>query len=110
MKMHRFKKRCVRNFLKKLWILSNIDELFYPVVLYTLYLPFGPWFAGDVIDGRIGIAFAWGTFFAGKFLPGTMSYFYGFTHVMTFNGPLLLVVANTAHYRWVVIPNSCNCY
>lgn len=100
MPMHRFRNRIAYIWVRKLWIFANIDGLFYPVAIYSVYLTFGPWFAGHLVDGRIGVVFAWGTIFDGKFLPGTFSYFYGFTHVVLFNGMLIIILALTADFRY----------
>lgn len=78
------------------------NELYFNLIIYIflVYLTFGPWFAGHLIDGRIGVVFAWGTIFDGKFLTGTFSYFYGFTHVVLFNGMLIIILALTADFRY----------
>jgi len=98
--MHRIKPQILRTFLRKLWMVANVDSLFYPFSFYSVYLLFGPWFAGDIIQDQIGVIFSWGTFLGGSFLPGSMSYFYGFLHVLAFNVPLLLILANAADNRF----------
>lgn len=72
---------CFKLFIKKLWILCTVDRLFYPLVFYPLYLTFGPWSIGYLIEDYIGIVFAWGIFIHGTFLPGSFTYAYGFIQV-----------------------------
>ncbi|MCL4116407.1 UNVERIFIED_CONTAM: hypothetical protein GTU68_024498, partial [Idotea baltica] len=67
--------------LRKLWILCCIDKLFWPLVLYSAYLPIGPWFIGEVLENHIGVVFAWGTFVYSSYLPGSLTYAYGFLQV-----------------------------
>ncbi|KAG7203784.1 hypothetical protein KM043_013805 [Ampulex compressa] len=55
--------------LRKLWILSTVDRLFFPLVLYALYLTIGPWTVGEVIENHTGVIFAWGTFVGNSYLP-----------------------------------------
>lgn len=48
-------------------------------------LPFsstGPWFVGEVMEGHIGVVFAWGTFVYSSYLPGSLTYAYGFLQVV----------------------------
>ncbi|PNF33569.1 hypothetical protein B7P43_G16995 [Cryptotermes secundus] len=78
-----------QNWIRKLWILSTVDRVFYPLVLYALYLTVGPWSIGEVIEGHTGIIFAWGTIVNGAYLPGSFTYAYGFLQVgssYVFNG------------------------
>lgn len=100
MTLYRFRNGFIRLWVRKLWIFASIDSLFYPFILYSIYLVFGPWFFGHLIDDRTGVVFVWGTYFEGGIkLPGTFTYFYGFTHVLTFNGPLIFILAHTADVR-----------
>lgn len=97
--MHRFKYHWIRAFVRKMWIFATVDCLFYPLASYTLYLTFGPWFVGHLIDGNIGAVFAWGAVFRDHFLPGTFTYFYGLMQVLLFNAILILLLGHTADLR-----------
>lgn len=100
MKPCRFRNRWIRLWIRKFWIFANINSLFYPFLVYTLYLAFGPWFVGDLIDGRMGVVFVWGTYFeGGTYLSGTMTYFNGFLHVFFFNLILVVIIAHAADVR-----------
>ena len=101
MVMHRVKPRFLRSWLRKVWMVANIDSLFYPLTFYSVYLTFGPWFVGEIVQGQTGVVFSWGTFLGDKFLPGSMSYCYGFLHTLTFNLPLVFIIGNTADCRLI---------
>jgi len=100
MVMHRIKPKILRSFFRKLWMVANINGLFYPFSFYSAYLLFGPWFVGEILQDQIGVVFSWGTLLNNNFLPGSMSYFYGFLHVLTFNVPLLFILGNTADHSY----------
>ncbi|CAK9804583.1 Transmembrane protein 62 [Anthophora plagiata] len=85
--------------LRKLWVLSTVDRLFYPLVLYALYLTVGPWAVGEVIENQTGVIFAWGTFIGNSFLPGAFTYAYGFFQLFSFHLPLMLILANRVDKR-----------
>jgi hypothetical protein len=96
----RVKYACLKLLLRKFWVFTGIKKLFYPILAYTLYLCVGPWLAGYLIDDRIGVVFAWGTFFQdGIFLKGTTTYLYCGIHIILFNGPLICILAHTADVR-----------
>ncbi|XP_043665127.1 transmembrane protein 62-like isoform X1 [Vespula pensylvanica] len=95
----RIRVKFFRWWIRKLWILSTIDRLFFPLVLYALYLIVGPWAIGEVIENHIGIIFAWGTFVGNSFLPGAFTYAYGFFQLFSFHLPLMLILAHQADKR-----------
>ncbi|MPC58595.1 Transmembrane protein 62 [Portunus trituberculatus] len=64
--------------LRKLWVLVSVDRLFWPLVVSAVYVPVGPWFVGEVIEDHIGVVFAWGIFVNRSYLPGSLTYAYGF--------------------------------
>lgn len=82
-----------------MWILSTVDRLIFPIVGYCLYLTCGPWSFGEVIDGHLGIVFVWGIFVNGSFLPGTLTYFYGFFQLMFCQLPLIVIYASNVVKR-----------
>ncbi|XP_046445008.1 transmembrane protein 62-like isoform X2 [Daphnia pulex] len=97
----RVKCACLKLLLRKFWVFSGIKKLFYPILAYSIYLCVGPWLAGYLIDDRIGVVFAWGTFFDdGLFLKGTTTYLYCGIHIILFNGPLICILAHTADVRF----------
>lgn len=84
---------------RKLWLMANIDSLFYPLVLYAMYLPLGPWSVGELIDGHIGVVFAWGIIVNGVFLPGSFTYAFGSMQLGLVQLPLTLILAHTIENR-----------
>ncbi|XP_067009565.1 transmembrane protein 62 isoform X2 [Anabrus simplex] len=91
--------KCFKWWIRKLWVLSTVDRIFYPLVLYPLYLTVGPWSIGEVIEGYTGIIFAWGIIINGAYLPGSFTYAYGFLQMIAFQFPLTLCLAHYLDYR-----------
>ncbi|KAB7497226.1 Transmembrane protein 62 [Armadillidium nasatum] len=91
----------IRIWVRKLWVLCAVDKLFWPLVCYSVYLPVGPWFIGKVLDNHIGVVFAWGTFVYSSYLPGSLTYAYGFLQIIMFQCPLLLITAHSSDIRVV---------
>ncbi|XP_042216646.1 transmembrane protein 62-like isoform X2 [Homarus americanus] len=87
--------------LRKLWVLVSVDRLFWPIVVTAVYLPVGPWFVGEVIEGHIGVVFAWGTIVNRSYLPGSLTYAYGFFQMLVFHLPLILAVAHCIDFRFL---------
>ncbi|KAG5323692.1 TMM62 protein, partial [Pseudoatta argentina] len=80
--------------LRKLWILSAVDRVFYGLVLYTLYFAIGPWTMGEIIEDHTGVIFVWGTFIGNMYLPGGLTYAYGFLQLLCFHLPLTITLAH----------------
>ncbi|XP_055642131.1 transmembrane protein 62-like isoform X2 [Toxorhynchites rutilus septentrionalis] len=97
----RIRGHCCRGWIRKMWILSTVDRLMFPIIGYCLYLTCGPWSFGEIIDGYVGIVFVWGIFVNGTFLPGTLTYFYGFFQLMLCQFPLMIIYANNAEKRFL---------
>ncbi|GJQ65555.1 hypothetical protein Trydic_g7655 [Trypoxylus dichotomus] len=92
-----------KHWLRKLWILSTIDRIFWPMVLYPMYLSFGPWSIGHIIEDHIGIIFAWGIYIDGILLPGSFTYAYGFLQLITFQIPFTIILANGVNHRYKIL-------
>ncbi|XP_021182226.3 transmembrane protein 62 [Helicoverpa armigera] len=95
----RYRRRFGRHVLRRLWLLSKIDRIFYPIVLYAVYIPFGPWAIGELIDGYVGAIFAWGILIKGAFLPEPFTYMYGSVQLMFVQIPLVFVLAHCLDHR-----------
>ncbi|KAJ8721394.1 hypothetical protein PYW07_002169 [Mythimna separata] len=95
----RYRRRYGRLMLRRLWLLSKIDQIFYPIVLYAAYLPIGPWAIGELIDGYVGAIFAWGILIKGSFLPESFTYMYGSVQLLFVQIPLVLILAQCLDYR-----------
>ncbi|XP_040571816.1 transmembrane protein 62 [Lepeophtheirus salmonis] len=83
------------NFLKNLLILSSYNELLYPLVIYILYIQFGPWAFGYFISDRIGVLFAWGMIIDGSFLPADTTYLFTIFHAILCEIPLIILLSNS---------------
>lgn len=89
-----YRRRFGRHVLRRVWLLSKIDRVFYPIVLYAAYIPIGPWAVGELVDGHIGTVFAWGILIKGTFLPEPFTYImYGSVQLMFVQIPLIFVLA-----------------
>lgn len=86
--------------LRRMWILSNIDSLFYPMVLYPLYISIGPWALAELLDGEYGIIFIWGIFVRNTYVPATFTYGYAFMQLFLFHGPLVTYTAYALDKRF----------
>ncbi|XP_041352830.1 transmembrane protein 62-like [Gigantopelta aegis] len=91
--------------LWKLWLTSRINLTYYSLLGSVLYITFGPWFAGEMLEGHTGVVFVWGIFVKGTFLPGSHTFFYGIFQMITFNIPLLLFVSNTVDLLYIASGN-----
>lgn len=96
----RTKRGILRLIVRKLWILSSIDRIFWPLIIYPIYLTVGPWSIGYIVENHIGAIFAWGIYVDGKFLPGSFTYAYGFIQLLTFQIPLTFILAHGVDYRF----------
>lgn len=92
-----------RHVLRRVWLLSKIDAVFYPIVLYAIYLPLGPWAVGQLIDGYTGAIFAWGIIIKGSYLPEPFTYMYGSVQLLFVHIPLLFVLAHALENRLFTI-------
>lgn len=72
-----------------LHILSKINIFYYSVLLLTLYTVLGPWFVGEIIDGKLGCCFSFGIFVDGHFLQGGLTFISGIIQLVFFNIPLM---------------------
>ncbi|RZC39664.1 transmembrane protein 62 [Asbolus verrucosus] len=77
----RLRGSCCKSWLRKFWVLSTVDRIFWPIILYPVYLSFGPWSVGYLVEDHLGVIFAWGIFVNGAYLPGSFTYAYGFIQV-----------------------------
>ncbi|KAK5643324.1 hypothetical protein RI129_007169 [Pyrocoelia pectoralis] len=90
---------CTRTCFRKLWNLVSVDRIFWPLVLYQIYLTVGPWTIGYMIENYIGAIFAWGIYVNGVFLPASVTYIYGFMQLLLFQIPLIFVLAHGVDHR-----------
>ncbi|OWF41194.1 Transmembrane protein 62 [Mizuhopecten yessoensis] len=80
----------INSWLQRLWLVSRISSLFYPLVSFALYIGIGPWFVAEILEGHFGVVFIWGLYVKGSFIPGSLAYLYGIFQIVAFNVPMLL--------------------
>lgn len=86
--------------IQQYWVLSTIDRLFWPNVLYCIYLSFGPWSICEVIDDHYGAIFVWGIYIDGAYLPGALTYLYGFFQLTLCQFPLIWIYSRQVGQRY----------
>ncbi|XP_050301336.1 transmembrane protein 62-like [Anthonomus grandis grandis] len=91
----------LKTWIRKVWILTTVDRIFWPIMLYPVYLVFGPWSIGYIVEDYIGVIFSWGIFVDGAFLPGSFTYAYGFVQMITFQFPLTFILISAVNRRYV---------
>ena len=48
---------CLRKWLRRFWLLANVNHLCYPLLGYVLYVAVGPWAVGYFIGDNVGAVF-----------------------------------------------------
>lgn len=66
---------------QQFWILSSVDRIFWPIILYCVYLTAGPLLISEMIDGHYGAVFMWGNYVEGTFVAGGSTFSFGFTQL-----------------------------
>lgn len=91
--MKRMRRSCrgSMSIVQRYWLVSAVDRIFWPLILYCLYIAFGPWVFCSVIDGHDGIIFAWGIYVQGNLLPGSFTYFYASLQLLFCQFPLVWI-------------------
>ncbi|XP_046316931.1 transmembrane protein 62 isoform X5 [Marmota monax] len=74
-----------------LFVLIVLIQLFILITFRYLEYPDlkGPWFFGEIIDGKLGFCFSFGIFVNGHFLQGGATFVAGIFQVVFFNIPLM---------------------
>lgn len=91
---------CSLGLIRRLWILSTINRITVPVVLYCLYLVIGPWSIVEVVDGHIGYVFFHGIYLNGAYIPNALSSLYGFFQLVLCQLPLNFIFATLVNKRY----------
>ncbi|KAJ6645818.1 Transmembrane protein [Pseudolycoriella hygida] len=91
---------CCLGLIRRLWILSTINRISFPIVLYCLYLVVGPWSIVEVVDGHIGYVFFHGIYLNDGYIPNALSSLYGFFQLMLCQLPLTFIFATLVNKRY----------
>lgn len=93
----------VRNYIlpicKKFCLISDIDAIFYPLLMSMLYLDFMPWTLGFLLVDQIGVVFSWGIRIGGTMTPANMTYFYGTFAIIMLYIPMLMSIMDSINGR-----------
>lgn len=89
-----------RSLCRAVWLLASVNRLALPLVGYVVYLCVGPWAYGEVIDGHWGWIFAWGIYVNGGYLPGSLTYLYGFLQLVMCQLPLMYILGRCVDARF----------
>ena len=82
----------VRCLFRWVCLCSAQNFIFRPIIVFLLYLPFGPWMVGELLDGHLGIIFSWAIFVYDSMLPGSLTFSFGFFLVTFYIAPLILIL------------------
>ncbi|XP_074091329.1 transmembrane protein 62 isoform X2 [Macrotis lagotis] len=88
---------CINLVTFSFYVLSKIDSLYYTVLILNFYTALGPWFVGEIIDGKVGGCFSFGVFVDGHFFQGSMTFVIGIIQMLIFNIPFL------AYLCWILL-------
>lgn len=92
--------RSSMSIVQQYWILSSVNRIFWPVVLYCFYICTGPWVICEIVDGVYGTVFVWGVYLNGVLLPGAITYVYGFAQLLLCQFPLIWVYSKCVAKRY----------
>lgn len=86
--------------LKRLLIVCQQDRLFFPFLVFLIYMTVGPWVIGRLVEGKIGAVFAWGVvMFEGGKLPSQTTFVWYFIHFGLIHPVMVLVTGQVALVR-----------
>ncbi|XP_035671997.1 transmembrane protein 62-like isoform X6 [Branchiostoma floridae] len=88
-----YPRQFVQKWLSRLSLLTKVDQLYYPLFCFGVYIPIGPWFYGELIQGCHGALFMHGTYIAGAYVPGLWSHAYATLQIALFHVPLTVYLA-----------------
>lgn len=88
---------CCSGFALRMHLLVSVDVLFWPLLLFPVYVAVGPWFVGELVDGHYGVCFLWGTYLRGRLLPSGLSYLFATAFLLFCYVPLVVVLT---HALW----------
>lgn len=78
-------------FVRGCCIISSVDRLFWPIIVYCIYIAFGPWMYCEVAGGKYGLIYAWGIWIDGHYLYGSLTYLYAAFQFLTCQLPMVCI-------------------
>lgn len=94
-------------FLYNLHLLSNIDRLFWPLVIVPTWMAVGPHFVGYMVDEAIGACFVWGVLIDGRFIHTGITYNVGSIFLLLIHVPIVILLTNqcSSSYNSMIASN-----
>lgn len=80
--------------LYNLHLLSNIDRLFWVLVIIPIWMAIGPHFIGYLVDEAIGACFVWGVLIDGTFVHTGITYNVGSIFLLLVHIPTLIILSS----------------
>jgi len=84
---------------KKLFLVCSYNKIFIPLVLFVIYMAFGPWIVGSLIEGHSGAVFAWGVIVNKQMVHSQVPFAYYFLHFLLIHPVVVLVLGHVLDYR-----------
>jgi len=85
--------------VRKLLLVCSYDRLFYPLLVFVLYMAVGPWVVGGILEGHMGAIFAWGAIVEGKMTHSQTTFVWYFIHFTMLHPLIVLVIGHLADWR-----------
>lgn len=85
---------------QQFWILASVNRIFWPVILYCVYLTFGPWIISEMIDNHFGVVLMWGNYVEGTLVAGGLTYIFGFIQLLCCQFPLNWIYSKCVAKRY----------
>ncbi|XP_074600919.1 transmembrane protein 62-like isoform X2 [Brevipalpus obovatus] len=89
----------------KLYLISTINQFFYPLLLMPFYAIIGPWFVGELLTNHWGVYFAWGAYIDGSWAPAALTYLLGTVEIWLFHIPIIFLLGHIVDCRYSTLCN-----
>lgn len=93
-------------FLFNLHLLSNIDKLFWPLLVIPLWAAVGPHFIGYLVDETIGACFVWGVLIDGRFVHTGITFNVGSIFLLFVHIPEVILLTYQVRGRYKSVTAS----
>ncbi|VVC34267.1 Calcineurin-like phosphoesterase domain, ApaH type,Metallo-dependent phosphatase-like [Cinara cedri] len=99
------KSSLIDRYSRKMILLSSVNRVFYPLLLFYVYLCIGPWAVGELVTDLLGWVFPWGIYIKGRLVKDSFIYAYGFGQIVTFQLPLNCILCDRLNKKMQILPN-----
>lgn len=92
--------------IRKFWILSALDSIYYTLIAFVIYMSFLPWNLAYVLDNQLAIVFSWAILVLEEnwnfdLTPANMTFFYGTVAMAFYFLPLIIILAFAVDNQFV---------